>query len=194
MRSILDILMLWRSLPCIWVYLSVSEDVRSLINEDLYVYGFSKDIYGLHKALLRGGIFRRQFYWRIQDVTKPLYYLARVCYRPSNGLEISATSGKIGGGLMIRHGYSTIIFCHSIGKHFTTYQNVTIGRGKMIDGNDVPIIGDNVTVYTGAVVIGGIHIGDNAVIGAGAVVVKNVPADAVVVSQPMRVLVNGVEK
>ena len=66
------------------------------------------------------------------------------------------------------------------------YQQVTIGRGKMINGNDIPIIGDNVTVYTGAIVVGGITIGDNAVIGAGAVVTKDVPANTTVVGAAPR--------
>ena len=52
----------------------------------------------------------------------------------------------------------------------------------------MPVIGNNVTIYTGAIVVGGIHIGDNAVIGAGAVVVKDVPANTTVVGQPMRII------
>ena len=45
-----------------------------------------------------------------------------------------------------------------------SYQGVTIGRNAK-PGREInnPIIGDNVTVFTNAVVAGGITIGDNAV-------------------------------
>ncbi|MEU6812946.1 sugar O-acetyltransferase [Streptomyces sp. NPDC046831] len=48
------------------------------------------------------------------------------------------------------------------------------------------IIGDNVWIGGGAVVMPGVTIGDNAVIGAGAVVTKDVPADVVAVGNPAR--------
>ena len=92
----------------------------------------------------------------------------------------------IGGGMKIWHGFSTIVFAKEIGKNFTVYQQVTIGRGKTIDGIDSPMIGDNVTVYAGAIIVGGIHIGNNVSIGAGAVVVKDVPDNTTVVGAPVR--------
>lgn len=39
-----------------------------------------------------------------------------------------------------------------------------------------------------SMVIGDVHVGDNAIIGAGAVVVKDVPANAIVVGNPARIL------
>jgi serine O-acetyltransferase len=53
---------------------------------------------------------------------------------------------------------------------------------------------DNVTIYAGAKVIGGINIGQNSIIGANCVVVKNVPANCVVVGNPARIVrKNGVK-
>ena len=49
-------------------------------------------------------------------------------------------------------------------------------------------IGNNVWVGSGAIILPGVTIGDNAVIGAGAVVTKNVPARAVAVGNPARVV------
>lgn len=187
-NRLLTALAVWRSIPVIAVYLTLSEKAKSLVQADLARMGKTCSLFGLHEALLNNAVFRRQFFVRIHSESVMKYRLVRWTYRPLDSLEISAVTNQIGGGLMVYHGYSTIIFCHSMGKNCTVYQNVTIGRGKMIDGIDVPIIGNNVTIYAGAIVIGGIHIGDNVKIGAGAVVVKDVPANSTVVGQAGRII------
>ncbi|MCQ4200527.1 sugar O-acetyltransferase [Streptomyces sp. NPDC058783] len=48
------------------------------------------------------------------------------------------------------------------------------------------VIGDNVWLGGGAIVLPGVTVGDNAVIGAGAVVTKDVPANVVAVGNPAR--------
>ncbi|MGW2824720.1 sugar O-acetyltransferase [Streptomyces sp. NPDC001443] len=50
------------------------------------------------------------------------------------------------------------------------------------------VIGDNVWIGGGAIVLPGVAIGDNSVIGAGAVVTKDVPANVVAVGNPARVV------
>ena len=50
------------------------------------------------------------------------------------------------------------------------------------------VIGDNVWLGGGAVVLAGVTIGENSVVGAGAVVARDVPADVVVVGSPARVV------
>ena len=87
----------------------------------------------------------------------------------------------IGKGLMIWHGYSTVLNAKKIGEDFQIWQNVTIGKKTTTDIDDRPAIGDNVLVCTGAVVIGEITIGNNAIIGANATVIKNIPASATAV-------------
>ncbi|MYR59260.1 sugar O-acetyltransferase [Streptomyces sp. SID625] len=49
-------------------------------------------------------------------------------------------------------------------------------------------VGDNVWLGGGAIVLPGVTIGDNSVVGAGAVVTKDVPANAVAVGNPARVV------
>lgn len=50
------------------------------------------------------------------------------------------------------------------------------------------VIGDDVWIGGGAIVLAGITIGDRSVIGAGAVVIKDVPSDVVVVGNPARIV------
>ncbi len=91
--------------------------------------------------------------------------------------------GEIGGGLSIQHGHGTVILCEYAGKNLSVWQGVTIGKnhGKM------PRIGDNVSIYTNAVVIGNITIGNNVDIAAGAVVRKDVPDNCIVYGNPAEI-------
>jgi UDP-2-acetamido-3-amino-2,3-dideoxy-glucuronate N-acetyltransferase len=50
------------------------------------------------------------------------------------------------------------------------------------------VVGDRVSIGSGATILGGIRIGDGAVIGAGAVVTKEVPAETVVAGNPAQAL------
>lgn len=52
----------------------------------------------------------------------------------------------------------------------------------------VPVIGDNVAIGTGAIILGGIHVGNNVNIGAGAVVVEDVPDDSTFVGPKVRII------
>ena len=73
-----------------------------------------------------------------------------------------------------------------IGKNCTILQNVTIGNGKRFNESSYPIIGDNVSILTGAVVVGGIKIGDNAVIAANSVVRSDVEKNTMVAGAPAK--------
>lgn len=116
--------------------------------------------------------FRNVFYHRIGEVGK----LMNIFFPGVKTLFIFDEC-KIEGGLLITHGTSTYVNDESIGKNCTINQNVTIGVSK---GGKKPIIGNNVTIRTGAIVVGGITIEDNALIAAGSVVIRDVPAKCMV--------------
>lgn len=71
-----------------------------------------------------------------------------------------------------------------IGNNCVVYQDVTFGKKN----DEYPTIGNNVVVYPGAKVLGGITVGDNAVIGANAVVIKDVPRDSIVGGVPAQTI------
>jgi acetyltransferase-like isoleucine patch superfamily enzyme len=50
------------------------------------------------------------------------------------------------------------------------------------------VIGKNVWIATGAIVIGGVTIGENSVVAAGSVVTKNVPPNTIVGGNPAKVI------
>ncbi|WP_157432907.1 sugar O-acetyltransferase [Actinomadura rifamycini] len=61
-------------------------------------------------------------------------------------------------------------------------------RRAKIEGAAPIVIGDNVWIGGGAIVLAGVTVGANSVIGAGAVVTKDVPPDVVAVGTPARVV------
>jgi serine O-acetyltransferase len=91
---------------------------------------------------------------------------------------------NIGPGIIVQHGYSTIVCAERIGCNFWVNQCVNV----VWNGNECCRIGDNVKILTAATIVGGVTIGNNVTIGAGAVVVKDVPDNCLVVGNPMRII------
>jgi serine O-acetyltransferase len=95
---------------------------------------------------------------------------------------------EIGSGCLLAHGGNGIVIHPKarIGKNVYISQQVTIGGSGV--GTDLPVIGDDVYIGTGAKILGPITVGANSVIGANAVVVKSVPAHCVAAGVPARIL------
>jgi serine O-acetyltransferase len=108
------------------------------------------------------------------------------------GIEIDP-GATIGKGVFIDHGMGVVIGeTAEVGDGCTIYQGVTLGGTSLQRTKRHPTLGRNVTVGSGAAIIGAITIGDGAKIGANSVVVKDIPPNATVVGIPGRVvLVDG---
>jgi serine O-acetyltransferase len=94
---------------------------------------------------------------------------------------------KIGGGLRIWH-FGCIVLNPDtvIGKNCTLRHGVTIGNRN--SEHDVPVIGDDVDIGVGAVIMGAVVVDDNVSIGANAVVLCDVPDNHIVVGVLARVI------
>lgn len=92
-------------------------------------------------------------------------------------------------GLYIGH-FGTTIFPSQgrLGRNCTVSHGATLGIAGKEENRGAPILGDRVWVGPHAILIGKITVGDDALIGAGAVVLRSVPARAVVLGNPARVV------
>jgi serine O-acetyltransferase len=104
--------------------------------------------------------------------------------RAVTGVEIHPAA-EIGREFFIDHGAGVVIGeTARIGDRVTLYQGVTLGGTGFQRGKRHPTLGDNVTVGSGAKLLGPIAVGDGAKVGANTVVVEDVPPSATVVGNP----------
>jgi serine O-acetyltransferase len=125
----------------------------------------------------------RLWKWHVPVLPRLLTLFNRVVF----ATQLPAQT-QIGRGVSLNYsGLGTVIHARVvIGDH------VEIGPGVVIGGRskifEVPVIEDHVQIGVGAKVLGPVRVGRGAVIGANAVVLHDVPAGAVVVGIPARVL------
>jgi serine O-acetyltransferase len=104
--------------------------------------------------------------------------------RALTGIEIHPAA-SIGEGLFIDHGSGVVIGeTAQIGDDVTLYQGVTLGGTGFATGKRHPTVQDNVTIGSGAKLLGPITIGHGAKIGANSVVITDVPPNSTVVGNP----------
>jgi serine O-acetyltransferase len=108
--------------------------------------------------------------------------------RMATGVEIHPAA-NIGDGLFIDHGMGVVIGeTADIGDDVTLYQGVTLGGTGFATGKRHPTVGDNVTVGSGAKLLGPIEVGHGAKVGANSVVITDVPPNSTVVGNPGHVV------
>jgi len=100
---------------------------------------------------------------------------------------------QIGADLKLPHAVGIVIGEGVVlGDRVTVYQNVTLG-GKVIGdqrAGNYPTVGDETTIFAGAVIVGRVHVGAKSVIGANSVVLRDVPNDATVAGIPAKIIRN----
>jgi len=141
--------------------------------------------------------FTATFYYRIAHIlyNQGFNIIARLISEEAHfltGIDIHP-GATIGEYFMIDHGTGVVIGETSvIGHHVKIYQGVTLGgvstaKGQGIKGKKrQPTIGNYVTIYAGASILGGdVYISDNVVIGANVMLLDSVPENTkVTISKP----------
>ena len=104
--------------------------------------------------------------------------------RAVTGVEIHPAA-RIGAEPFIDHGTGVVIGeTAEIGDRVTIYQGVTLGGTGFARGKRHPSVGDDVTIGSGAKLLGPITVGHGSKIGANTVVIEDVPPSSTVVGNP----------
>lgn len=131
-------------------------------------------------AIYRLGVWIDGLSWRLMRwPLRKIYFLLYVFVRNVYGIEIYFT---VRAGRRLRFGHQSGIVIHEwavIGDDCLIRQNVTIGVARDDTPMDeVPVIGDRVTIGAGAAIISPARIGDDVIIGPNVVVRSHVPSNS----------------
>jgi serine O-acetyltransferase len=104
--------------------------------------------------------------------------------RAVTGIEIHPAA-RIGEDFFIDHGSGVVIGeTAEIGDRVTLYQGVTLGGTGFARGKRHPTVEDDVTIGSGAKLLGPVTVGHGAKVGANTVVIEDVPPKSTVVGNP----------
>jgi len=163
-------------------FYSVREDVAAVFESDPAARSYFEVLIcypGLHAVWAHH---LSRWLWR-----HGLRFLARFVSQLARfftGIEIHP-GAEIGRRLFIDHGMGTVIGETAIvGDDVTLYQGVTLGGTGKEKGKRHPTLGNNISIGSGAKLLGNITIGDNCRVGAGSVVLRNVPPNSTIVGVP----------
>jgi serine O-acetyltransferase len=161
---------------------SVREDIAAVFESDPAARSYFEVLFlypGLHAVW-----FHHWSHWLWRHKFRFLARFNSQVARLLTGIEIHP-GAEIGRRLFIDHGMGTVIGETAIvGDDVTLYQGVTLGGTGKEKGKRHPTLGNNISIGSGAKLLGNITIGDNVRVGAGSVVLRNVPANSTIVGVP----------
>jgi serine O-acetyltransferase len=132
------------------------------------------------QALLAHRVAHALFEARVPLAPRTIAFASRAV----TGVEIHPAA-RIGQEFFIDHGSGVVIGeTAEIGDRVTLYQGVTLGGTGFARGKRHPTIGDDVTIGSGAKLLGPVNVGHGAKVGANTVVVADVPPNSTVVGNP----------
>lgn len=132
--------------------------------------------------------YRNMLYYRIGNVSgltdKVLLRLSKWFFKPLETLTLNCPF--IGPGVVIKHGFGSVIDAEKVGKGCIIFHDTYIGFKEMRGGR--PVLGDYVHISCGARVMGPITIGDHSVIAANAVVTRDMLPNSLALGIPARII------
>lgn len=132
--------------------------------------------YIIYKSIIYSRLYR--FYKQNNNIFMSFLY-GRKFYKFSSKYNLEIY-GDLGNNVRIYHGNVVINTNSKIGNDVSFHGNNCIGNNGYSD--EAPIIGDNVDIGYGAVIIGGIKIANGIIIGANSVVTKSFDEENIVVA------------
>lgn len=80
-----------------------------------------------------------------------------------------------------------------IGNNCIVRQNTTFGIKNLSNLHEAPMIGNNVNIGCGSVLLGNIKVGDNVTIGANSVVVRDIESNVTVAGIPTKIICQSIK-
>ena len=125
--------------------------------------------------------------------TTPWTHSAEAVIRFGNGVGLAGT--RIGCRMLVQVGDNTgLSDARIMDTDFHDARGSTENRQNSQGASKPVIIGTNVWLGAGSMILKGVSIGDNATVGAGAVVASSVPPNAIVFGNPAKVIWNNTPK
>ena len=173
------------------------DNIKDILKEDLQFFMDSDPAANsLDEIIMAYPGFRAIATYRISHALYKLGYTVEARYlseyaHSSTGIDIHP-GASIDYPFFIDHGTGTVIGqTTTIGKRVKIYQCVTLGAVSLSNANSLrgvvrhPQVGNDVTIYAGASLLGAIKIGDNVTIGSNVFLLEDVPSNTrVVIGKP----------
>ncbi len=168
------------------LFSSLREEVNIAFERDpaarsrAQVYFLYPGVRALISYRIANRLYRKKHYFLADWISKRT--------RRKTGIEIHPAA-QIGKGVFIDHGMGVVIGETAIvGDYCTIYQGVTLGGTGKDKGKRHPTIGNNVTIGSGAKILGPFTVGDNSKIAANAVVLNEIPPNSTCVGVPAHIV------
>jgi len=114
-----------------------------------------------------------------------VYYKYRLIVKRNCDISYNA---KIGKGLRLPHPLGIVIGTGVVIKdNVMIFQQVTLGSHGKKGNMQYPVIEDNVKIFAGAKIIGGVTVGENSIIGANSLINKDVPPNSIAYGIPCKI-------
>ena len=129
-------------------------------------------------------IWHRIAHWFYQ---KRMFFIARLISQIARFFTLieNHPGAQLGHGILIDHGAGVVIGETAVvGDNCTIYQGVTLGGVGTKKGKRHPTLGNNVTVGSGAKILGSFQVGDNCSIAANAVLLQPLEENITAVGIP----------